>query len=127
MGASVTLRIIGLHVGGHGSQAILGIMIRRPIGPQLSSRRAQRLIEAMLKEMQLAVRDPARFDTPQWERLFGNKQSVVVNLQKLVQTLAALPQELPASTHSTEPPAAMSELSAEEMRLLSEWIAQGQT
>lgn len=101
---------------------------RRPAraqGAHGSSWRAQRLIEAMLKEMQRAIRDPARFESPEWERMFGNKQSVVVNLQKLVQTMAALPIETAANEESAQPKQAMAELSPEEMRLLSEWVAQG--
>ena len=87
-----------------------------------ASKRANALIEAMLKEMQMGLKDPERLDSPDWARLFGAKQSMVVNLQKLVQALASLPLEPPkvdrAMDVNQEAP-----LSKEEMGLLTQWLA----
>jgi len=89
-----------------------------------ASKRANLLIEAMLKEMQRGIRDPQRFESTEWERLFGNKQSMVVNLQKLVQALAVLPSALSCETSK---PIQNGALSAQEMELLAEWLKQGTT
>jgi hypothetical protein len=91
---------------------------------QRAARQANRLIEIMFKEMGAALKDPARMDEPEWQRVFGNKQSLVVNLQKLVQALGALPEELCAEDPKPESNQREA-LTAEEMRLLTEWLAQG--
>lgn len=90
-----------------------------------ANKRAAAIIESLLKEMQRGVRDQTLLESPEWERLFGAKQSVVVNLQKLVQALATLPSE--GNTAST--PQAHQEgaaLSEEEMKLLTAWLAEGE-
>lgn len=95
------------------------------IAPMLTraSRRANALIDAMLKEMQLGLKQPERLESPQWERLFGAKQSMVINLQKLVQALGSLPLESPkpdiAANEKKEAP-----LNGEEMRILTQWLAE---
>ncbi len=89
-----------------------------------TSKRASRLIESMLKEMQLALRDPQRCESPTWELLFGNKQSMVVNVQKLVQTLAIIPtSENPKDTEKSTAQEAP-ELTKQEMEMLSAWLTQ---
>lgn len=91
---------------------------------QRATRQANRLIEIMFREMAAALKEPATMEEPEWQRLFGNKQSLVVNLQKLVQALGALPEELCAD--DPKPDSGPHEaLTAEEMRLLTEWLAQG--
>lgn len=83
-----------------------------------TAKRARLLIEDMLKEMQLGIADPTRREAEEWERLFGAKQSMVANLQKLVAALAALP----------EPPLAQGkaevayDLTEAEMKLLTAWL-----
>lgn len=91
---------------------------------QRATRQANRLIEIMFKEMAVALKDPATMEEPEWQRLFGNKQSLVVNLQKLVQALGALPEES-GGADSKPQDAAHEALTTEEMRLLTEWLAQG--
>jgi hypothetical protein len=104
------------------------IMKRRPSAtPALArtSQRAQVLIESMLREMQRGLREPSRLESPAWEQLFGAKQSMVSNLQKLVQALAALP--LAGASDASPPPAeplAADALTAEEMALLAAWLAE---
>jgi flagellar biosynthesis/type III secretory pathway chaperone len=95
--------------------------------PSLSraNKRASALIEALLKEMQRGVRDQTLLESPEWERLFGNKQSVVVNLQKLVQALAALPSEADIQPSSETMKAEGERLSDEEMRMLTAWLEEG--
>ena len=58
-----------------------------------SATRAKQLVEALLKEMQQGVRNPQYRESEDWEKLFGSKDSLVMNLQKLVATLAALPED----------------------------------
>jgi hypothetical protein len=92
-----------------------------------AAKRANALIDAMLKEMQRGLRDPELFDSPEWARLFGAKQSMVVNVQKLVQALSALPHAergMPKEK-SAKLDGASQELSAEEMKLLTQWLADG--
>jgi uncharacterized membrane protein len=90
-----------------------------------ANKRAGMLIESLLKEMQRGVRDQRLLETPEWERLFGSKQSVVVNVQKLVQALAALPIEAPAQPNNELPKPEVERLSDEEMQMLTAWLEQG--
>lgn len=87
-----------------------------------ASKRAYALIESILKEMQRGIRDPSRLKHPDWELLFGAKQGVVANLQKLVQALSALPVEAASGTDAKPILADETPLSAEEMQLLIAWL-----
>ena len=87
-----------------------------------ASRRANALIDAMLREMQLGLKEPERIATPEWECLFGTKQSMVMNLQKLVQALGSLPSKTPTPDSSMPADREVS-LSAEEMKLLTQWLS----
>ncbi len=95
--------------------------------PQIrAAKRAGQLIEALLKEMQVGLQDPERLESLHWVQLFGAKQSAVVNLQKLVQALSALPDAGGAKpTANAEYPEGEA-LSAEEMQLLTAWLGQEQ-
>ena len=90
-----------------------------------AAKRAGTLIEAMLKEMQRGMRHPHVLESPEWERVFGSKQSAVANLQKLVQALAVLPAFAahPSNTAGADQPETT--LSDEEMQLLAAWLADG--
>ena len=90
-----------------------------------ATKRAEALIEALLKEMQRGVKNQALLESPEWERLFGPKHSVTVNVQKLVQALAALPCEEQAQVSKELVTAEGQRLSDEEMRMLTEWLAEG--
>lgn len=90
-----------------------------------TTKRAAALIDTLLKEMQRGLSEPALLESPEWEKLFGPKQSVVVNALKLVQALAALPCEVQAKPTKEPPPPEGERLSDEEMRMLTEWLAQG--
>ena len=46
-----------------------------------ANKRAGTLIEGMLQEMQRGLRNPQNLESEEWLRLFGNKQSMVANLQ----------------------------------------------
>ena len=84
-----------------------------------SSARAKQLVEALLKEMQQGVRDPHYRESEDWVKLFGSKDSLVMNLQKLVATLAALPDdEVVVKPHQ----AATEAISQAEMALLKAWM-----
>ena len=88
-----------------------------------ATKRANALIDAMLKEMQRGLKQPELFETAEWERLFGAKQSMVVNVQKLVQALSALPSLEGQEAKVLPKNQPVEKLSAEEMRLLNEWLA----
>lgn len=89
-----------------------------------AARQANRLIEIMFKEIGAALKDPSLMDEPEWQRVFGNKQSLVVNLQKLVQALGALPEDTPAKAATAEE-SHQEGLTGEEMRLLAQWLEEG--
>lgn len=86
-----------------------------------ASKRAKTLIDAMLKEMQLGLKHPERLQSETWISLFGAKQSMVVNLQKLVQALGALPTDTERKAKSKNENQEMA-LSTEEMTLLTQWL-----
>jgi hypothetical protein len=86
-----------------------------------TSKRAKSLIDAMLKEMQLGLKYPERLQSEAWITLFGAKQSMVVNLQKLVQALGALPTDTARELSSTSENQEVA-LSREEMALLTQWL-----
>lgn len=86
---------------------------------------ARKLIEHLLKEMQLMIENPDYMAPEQWERLFGPRQSMVANIQKLVSALGALPLEPARRTKEAQthiPP-----ITAAEMALLRAWLADGET
>ena len=99
---------------------------KRRAAPSLAraNKRAEALIESLLKEIQRGVDEPALLESPEWERLFGPKQSVVVNVQKLVQALAALPSEEPDKAIKEEEAQQEDRLSDEEIQMLTEWLAE---
>ena len=102
---------------------------RAPYGSQAAKRTAKRarsLIEAMLQEMELGLVDPHYRMTDEWERLFGAKQSMVVNLQKLVAALAAVPNyELPKAVPEEQAEARDAPITPAEMEMLKAWISEG--
>ncbi len=68
--------------------------------------------------------DPALLESLEWERLFGPKQSVVVNVQKLVQALATLPSEDVSNDSEDKATQQEDRLSDEEMQMLTDWLAE---
>ncbi len=82
--------------------------------------RSQLLVEVLLKFMDREIRskDPKRSE--KWLKLFGTKESAVVNLQKLVQVLAELQEQTPSGT--ADQPAMTAPVNAEELAMLSEWL-----
>ncbi len=88
-------------------------------------KRARVLIELMLREMQRGLRDPAHRTSEEWNKLFGAKQSMVVNLQKLVASLAALPQESECAETLPDAISPDTPITPEEMELLKAWLAEG--
>ena len=84
-----------------------------------SSLRARHLVDSLLREMQEGIRNPSYCESEAWEKLFGSKDSFVVNLQKLVATLAARPDEVKPELNQQrlEEP-----ITSEEMVLLKAWL-----
>ena len=90
-----------------------------------SGKRANAVIDAMLKQMQRGLREPKLMEGPVWDQLFGAKQSMVVNVQKLVQALAALPVQTVTEISPAQTNPEGERLTDEEMRLLTAWLAEG--
>lgn len=80
--------------------------------------RTRQLVEVLLQVMEREIQSDEPERSEQWLRLFGAKDSAVVNLQKLVQLLAELQQGQPVPSISDT--AAMDD---EEMKLLRAWLA----
>lgn len=83
-----------------------------------AARRARTLIELMMKEMYAGLADPDRLADAQWDKLFGAKQSMIANLQKLVATLNDL-AEMEVETVKTARP---EPLTPADVALLTAWI-----
>ncbi len=91
-------------------------------GTLRASKKARLIIELMLKEMREGMKDPSHLTSDEWERLFGTKQSMVANLQKLVQALAALPEdEMEAQVSKSE---ALPPMTREEVQIIKGWLMQ---
>lgn len=85
---------------------------------QRTTRRARTLIELIMKEMHASLRDPDRLSPEQWDKLFGAKQSMIANLQKLVATLKALPDMEEAGGQRDAP------ITVPEIQMLTSWLAE---
>ncbi len=89
---------------------------------QLAGYRASIIIDLMLKEMQAGLKEPNDTVPSRWNALFGEKQSMVSNLQKLVQTLGDLPN---AAAQEISPAPELGEqtpLTAQEVKILTAWL-----
>lgn len=94
---------------------------RRVASPEVKRvcEQACTLIELMLQEMRLGMESPGHIATEKWDKLFGPKQSMVANIQKLVSALAALPEEIaPESEHVPQD----IEVTPEELAMLTSWL-----
>lgn len=88
--------------------------------------RARAILEALLSEMESRLHDGVVVDTTKWSTLFGEKQSMVVNLQKLVEVIDELSEsEEKKPNPETSPQEGGKPLTDEELKLLSEWLADG--
>lgn len=90
--------------------------------PKRTAQRVRTLIELMLCEMHACLKEPERLNDATWEKLFGPKQSMIANLQKLVGALVLLPEESEAKTNPEK--YGVAPLTQEEMRLLTDWVRQ---
>lgn len=80
-------------------------------------RRTRQLVEVLLQVMEQEIRAADGPRSEQWVRLFGSKDSAVVNLQKLVQLLAELQGNVP------QPPESATPLPEDaDMELLRRWL-----
>ena len=86
-----------------------------------ASRRARQLIERLFVEMQQGLQDPSYCTSESWDLLFGSKQSMVTNLQKLVAALVALPDEAGAVSDAGKASDTL-QFSEADMALLRAWI-----
>lgn len=83
--------------------------------------RSQLLVEVLLKFMEREIRSKDVERSEKWLKLFGTKDSAVVNLQKLVQVLGELQEQSPVAGTNDQPPATPP-VNAEELALLQEWL-----
>lgn len=82
--------------------------------------RTQLLVEVLLEVMENEIRAPENERSERWLKLFGAKDSAVVNLQKLVLLLADLQVQAP----SKNPAAEVEPVNAQELAILSDWLTQ---
>lgn len=95
---------------------------KKPISKSIASNaiaRAQSLAEAMLEIMETQLHEKTA-PNDQWIRLFGEKDSAVVSLQKLAQVIALLAEQQQAITRDNSLP--NGGLSRDEITLLSDWL-----
>ena len=79
------------------------------------------LVEILIGVMEQEITAPHSEHSEQWLRLFGAKDSAVVNLQKLVQLLGHLREQIQGNS---APEAELVEpVNAQEMAILAEWLA----
>lgn len=77
--------------------------------------RTQMLVEVLLEVMEREIRTRKNEPSERWLKLFGAKDSAVVNLQKLVQLLAELQSQTPQT-------ADVAPVDAAELAILAEWL-----
>jgi len=85
-------------------------------------RRTRLLVEVIVRVMEKEVRDLPDEPTKQWKRLFGEKDSAVMNLQKLVKLLAEL--QIQAGDEGAKQDELVEPVSPQELALLSQWLGQ---
>ncbi len=81
--------------------------------------RTQLLVEVLLEVMEKEVGAQDQDRSDQWLKLFGPKDSAVVNLQKLVDLLAELQQHRPARKRTAQK---VSRVNDDELAMLADWI-----
>lgn len=81
--------------------------------------RTQMLVEVLLGVMEREVRARKSEPSERWLKLFGTKDSAVVNLQKLVVLLGELQAQAPAKQAS---PDMVAPVEAAELAILAEWL-----
>lgn len=80
--------------------------------------RTKLLVEVLLEVMEHEIRAPDNERSERWLKLFGAKDSAVVNLQKLVVLLA----ELQAQTPAKDMERGVAPVDAQEMAILADWL-----
>ena len=94
------------------------------VAPSREIKRAQTLVELMMREMYLGLTDPHRLSDEQWDRFFGAKQSMIANLQKLVGCLAELEEIHVSRGKASLPVTTMPPITADEVSLLTAWLSE---
>ncbi len=77
------------------------------------------MVEVLLEVMEKEVRDPKEENTAQWGRLFGTKDSAVVNLQKLVHLLGELHVQAGDAGQEQK---TLAPIDPQEMAMLVQWL-----
>lgn len=83
--------------------------------------RSQLLVEVLLTFMEREIRSRDKERSEKWLKLFGSKDSAVVNLQKLVQVLGELQEQTPVAQAKDQPQTA-APVNAQELALLQDWL-----
>ncbi len=86
------------------------------------ARRAEKLIERMLREVEVALDDPSIMERDDWKSLYGDKQNMIAHVQKLVQTLGALPENKRTRKSKKKEELELPRLSPEDTALLVAWL-----
>jgi hypothetical protein len=86
----------------------------------------QRLVESLLAELSRGVSEPALRETDEWKTLFGTRQTVVVNLQKLVQVMVSLLDYKRSGEGGNAADAVVPPITAEELGMLKAWLRSDQ-
>lgn len=80
-------------------------------------KRTQMLVEILIEVMETEITNEDAQKSERWLRLFGAKDSAVVNLQKLVQVMIQLQDGIVPSAREKVAP-----VDADEMAILSAWL-----
>lgn len=96
---------------------------RPPAG--ISGERANRVIDYLLQQLESGIKDPASATGDHWYALFGKKDSMVTHAQKLIAAMSRLAEFDAAESatlieHQEEVP-----LSEAEVKLITDWLADG--
>ncbi len=93
-----------------------------PTSRTAPARRAKKLIERMLREMEGALDNPSITDDPEWLAIFGDKKNMIGHVQTLVQTLGALPENKRKRKNISAANDSIPRFSPEDTALLVAWL-----
>lgn len=88
--------------------------------PKAASRRAKNIVEQMLSDVERVIENPVLIKDDDWKNRYGDKANMVLLMQKLVQTLSALPENK-KKRKGAEKEAGL-QLSPEDVLLLVAWL-----
>lgn len=95
-------------------------LLTKPASPTMQDvwARTQMLVEVLLSVMEREIRARKSEPSERWLKLFGTKDSAVVNLQKLVLLLGELQAQSPQKIQAHE----VAPVDAQELAILADWL-----